>query len=124
MNNITDSLKAAHSLLIYGTSDIYLFWITVVFGILGMIARILITVVNRDPLTPYSPIKFSWGYFMQHNLVRFVINLFLTILAIRFCNEVMGQQLNPFVGLGIGLSADLLGKKFATKGEEVTNTKN
>jgi len=68
----------------------------------------LMDIGTRDPHTIYSPAKFSWKFFVEDNLVKFILEVILVALAIRFLPDFLNKPMNQFNALLIGLGADRL----------------
>ena len=73
-----------------------------------MLMGILLEVGSRNPNTKYSPHHFSWSFFLKDNVVKFVTEVILVALFIRFSYNFLGQNINQYVALIIGLGADRL----------------
>lgn len=100
---------------IFGTSDLTLFWSCVIFGYIGMLIRVLIDVHKRSPAT--SPAKFSWKYFWTDNNTRFIVNIILVALAVRFIPDpnFLGKTLTPFGAFMVGFGSDYLVQQLKSK---------
>ena len=63
----------------------------------------------------YSPSHFSWQYFWNDNSKRFIANLIVIYIGIRFMQQIVPSTVNVelqlFTALLVGLSVDLLANK-------------
>ena len=94
-----------------GTNDIALITSSLFFGYIGAIIILLIDISTRDPLTKYSPVEFDFKYFLKDNAARFVLNIILVFIFIRFLPEFTNKPINQFNGLLIGIGSDMLAGK-------------
>ena len=67
---------------------------------------ILLDVLGRDITTKYSPQKFDWKYFWSDNAPRFLLNIIITAVSIRFIGDIIRQQITQFYALIIGVISD------------------
>jgi hypothetical protein len=56
--------------------------------------------------SPDTPTKFDWGFFVQDNLLKFVINILVIALMIRFSVEFVGQEITGWAAALIGLGVN------------------
>ena len=79
--------------------------------------RMIIDAHSRNPLTPYSPEVFSWKYFFNDNTTRFISNIFLIVLAVRFIPDpnFLGKPLTAYNAFVVGLGSDYLIQLFKSK---------
>jgi hypothetical protein len=61
-----------------------------------------------------TPEKFDLKFFFQDNLLKIVINIGVIALAIRFSNEVVGQEITGWVSALIGISVNFIIVKLQT----------
>jgi len=83
-----------------------------VFALLGVWLRSLLTVAKRDPLKKNSPTEFSWRFFWNDNVKRFiksgVTTLIVIFLSLRFFKELtgVGNEMSMLYSFGIGFAID------------------
>ena len=110
--SIIDSSKYIYY---FGTTDKDMFVSCLLFGYFGVFLGILIDVGKRNPQTIYSPVKFSWSFFFKDNVVKFIVELLLVAVFIRFSANLLGQTTTQFVSIMVGLGADRLAQEVRTK---------
>lgn len=82
------------------------------FALIGVWLRALLTTAKRDPLKDRSPVEFSWKFFFNDNVKRFVksgvTTLIVIFLSIRFFKELTGtgDELLMLYSLGVGFGID------------------
>lgn len=59
-----------------------------------------------------TPNSFSIRFLLRDNLMKILFNILLIAFAIRFCNEIMGQEATGWMSAIIGLSVNALAQKF------------
>jgi Na+/melibiose symporter-like transporter len=85
-----------------------------VFSLLGVILMVLWSAANRNPLSPNSPVEFSFKYLVADgkNWFRFFRSILIAIivlfLTLRFTNEFLGKELNMFYAFLVGAGLDRL----------------
>ncbi len=102
-----------------GTRDVNLFWSCILFGYLGVLVMLLISVSGRDPNSKWSPVKFSWSFFWSDNFKRIIGNMILVVLCIRFMPDMFNIKMTQWGALLIGLGSDLLGAMILKKKKEL-----
>jgi len=98
-----------------------------VFALIGVLLNALLKTAKRDPLTASSPVEFSWSFFWNDNVRRFLksglTTLIVIFISLRFFNELTGSgtELSMLYCFGVGFSIDraiiILSKKLG-KGED------
>lgn len=107
--NAKSFLSDPMNMLYYlGTENLNLILSSLFFGYIGVIILLLIDISTRNPLTTYSPVPFSFKYLLKDNGIRFVLNMILVFVFIRFLPEFINKPINQFNGLLIGLCSDML----------------
>jgi hypothetical protein len=101
-----------------GTTDLNLFLSSLLFGFIGILIMVLIDLSGRNPNTNYSPVKFSWVYFLKDNVIRFILNVILVLVTIRFLPELLSKPINQFSALLVGIGADKLAAMVKRKKED------
>lgn len=85
------------------------------FAIIGIIIKLLYHVTQRDANSPNTPVAFSWKFMLTDNALRLfaslALSLFVVIICIRFCNEILNTTLSPIVALLIGYGSDMLAER-------------
>lgn len=92
-----------------------------VFALLGVLLNALLKTAKRDPMTASSPVAFSWTFFWNDNVKRFLksglTTLIVIFISLRFFKELVGggTELSMLYCFGVGFSIDraiiLLSKK-------------
>lgn len=86
------------------------------FGFVGILVHTIYKVLKRDPLTPYSPIHFSFKYLISDNFKRILLSILLILIGIPllifFSENFLGLTPNLWVSIGIGFGFDSLIKRF------------
>lgn len=83
-----------------------------VFALLGVLLNALLKTAKRDPLTDKSPVQFSWSFFWNDNVKRFLksalITLIVIFVSIRFFKELTGagNELSMLYAFGVGFGID------------------
>lgn len=91
------------------------------FALLGVLLNALLKTAKRNPLTDSSPVQFSWSYFWNDNLKRFLKSALTTIIvifiSIRFFKELTGagNELSMLYAFGVGFGIDLAIIKIKSK---------
>lgn len=57
---------------------------------------------KRDPLSPRTPERFSWGFLIWDNLLRIAATIALMFLFFRFSPDIFGKPLSFPIAVGIG----------------------
>lgn len=84
-----------------------------VFAFLGVLLNALLKTAKRDPMTSGSPVQFSWKFWWNDNVKRFLKSALTTIIVIfislRFFKELTGagSELSMIYCFSIGFSIDL-----------------
>ena len=82
------------------------------FSLLGVLLNALLKTAKRDPLTDVSPVQFSWSFFWNDNVKRFLKSGLTTIIvifvSIRFFKELtgVGTELSMLYAFGVGFGID------------------
>ena len=82
------------------------------FALLGVLLNALLKTAKRDPLTDVSPVQFSWSFFWNDNVKRFLksglTTLIVIFVSLRFFKELtgVGTELSMMYAFGIGFSID------------------
>lgn len=76
------------------------------FAILGQLLLLLGGTALRDPKSPTSPEKWSFGYLLYDNAKRIIFVLLLIIISLRFAPDLLGLQINAFTGFLVGIGLD------------------
>jgi len=86
------------------------------FAIACFVALLMFAVKgNKSKLNnPETPNKFSWGFLIQDNLLPLLTTVGGIALAIRFSNELVGQQITGWVSVVIGLTIKVIITKLKT----------
>lgn len=81
-----------------------------VFAFLGIWLRTLTGAAKRNVAKPTTPDKWSWKYFWDDNVKRFLNSLFTAIIviffSIRFVENLTGSGITMFYCVGIGFGLD------------------
>lgn len=91
-----------------GTTDWLTFLFLVFWAGMGSFTLRIVYAMTRKPLSPGTPVTFSWGYFLHDNLPKFLGEWFLAIIVIRFSENYIGEKATTYIAFGIGLVANLL----------------
>jgi len=78
------------------------------FALLGHFIVLLGGTALRQPASPSSPTKFSWGYLLYDNSKRIIYVILLIVVALRFLPDLFGMQLNGFSGFLVGSALDTI----------------
>jgi H+/Cl- antiporter ClcA len=84
-----------------------------VFALIGVLLNALLKTAKRDPMTSSSPVQFSWSFFWNDNLKRFLKSALTTIIVIfvslRFFKELTGSgtELSMIYCFGVGFGIDM-----------------
>ncbi len=98
-----------------GTRDVNLFWSCIFFGYLGVLIMILLDVSKRNPTSKWSPVAFSFRFFITDNLKRIILNVLLVAVCIRFIPQLTGKDMSQWLALLIGIGSDTLGAMILKK---------
>jgi H+/Cl- antiporter ClcA len=83
-----------------------------VFALIGVLLNALLKTAKRDPLSESSPVEFSWEFFWNDNVRRFLKSAITTTIVIfislRFFKELTGSgtELSMLYCFGVGFSID------------------
>lgn len=78
------------------------------FALVGVAIRLLIDVQGRDKLSFRTPYRFSWNWLWLDNARRILATVLLIFVSLRFCEEVFGVAISPWIAVLIGLISDRL----------------
>lgn len=92
----------------FGPYDPYVFLSALGFAVLGHLLVTFFDVSTRNVHKPGTPVVFSWPTLLSCNWKRFVRNIILIYLAVRFCPEITGWQLGDWSGALVGGSIDAI----------------
>lgn len=79
---------------------------TFVWAYLAAFTSILFKTTKRDPLSPCSPVHFSWSYLWSDNTKRIIGSIILIFIALRISKEFMGVEPTMYVAILIGYGFD------------------
>lgn len=94
--------------LIFSTSD----WRFLIAGFfylnVGIFLASVINTTRREPNSERTPFRFSWKFFGQDNWKRWLKSIVFGLLAMRFSQEILNQNLTVYLALTIGVSIDAI----------------
>lgn len=84
----------------------YFFW-----AFVGTLVPIFIDLGTRDKKSERTPTKFSWQFWVRDNWKRWIRNIFVICLAIRFYSDIVAianynDSIDAWRALGIGIFLD------------------
>jgi Na+/melibiose symporter-like transporter len=83
------------------------FFAMLFFAFIGVAATMLLDTKTRDKDSPRTPEKFHFGFWIKDNFIRILRNILFLCLGIRFYPELNGgEQITPFLAVGLGLGVD------------------
>lgn len=91
------------------------------FALLGVALNALLKAAKRDPMSSNSPVEFSWKFFWNDNVKRFLRSSITTIivifLSLRFFREItgVGGEISMLYCFGVGYGIDLAIAKLISK---------
>mgnify|MGYP003338845954 CR=1 FL=1 len=92
--------------LIFGTND----WRFLLAGFfylnVGIFLASVVNTTGREPNSDRTPFRFSWRFFAKDNWKRWAKSVLFGVVAMRFCHELLNQQLTTYIALMIGFSID------------------
>lgn len=94
--------------VIIGDMEVPVFLGYYALAVFAEILSLAIRADNKRKDSPYTPDKFSWSFFFRDNLLKIFINLAVTALAIRFSNELVGQEITGWLSIIIGFTINFL----------------
>lgn len=86
-----------------GSTDLPTYAAAMLLALLGAILELRIKATKRDASSPATPVKFSFWFMVQDNLQQLFTGFLITFVALRFSNELLGQQLTMWLAFMIGL---------------------
>lgn len=104
--------------LLLNNIDLVLLLACYIWGMAGIILKMLIEAAKRKPEDPRTPERFSVRFFLRDNALRLFINMIALFAGIIFASEMFGQAATVagafFLGLGVDalVKSGLYGKKF------------
>lgn len=122
--------------IVLGNQSMASFFGNLVLAIIGIVLMMSFDANSRNASSPNTPNDFSIKFLLRDNALRlfgsFALSCLIVSVAIRFCNEMLHVQLNPFIAFVIGLSSDYLSTiiknlsrslpSYSTTAEAVDNT--
>jgi hypothetical protein len=84
------------------------FLVNFVFALIGVALTLLLSTTFRDIDSKRTPQAFCWKFFVRDNWKRVVSGLLLTLLALRFTQEIFGIEVTHFFAVVIGCIHDQL----------------
>lgn len=72
------------------------------FALLGVLLNALLGTKKRDPASPRTPFKFSWGFFFSDNTARLLKNGLTTLIVIFLSLRFVDQLIAGSTGLSMG----------------------
>ncbi len=94
-----------------GTTDAASFAASFVFAVVGIILSLKLHSKKRNKADASTPYRFSIKFLLLDNIDRISFSLLLIFVALRFCKELTGMQLNMFVAFGLGFGLDKIVQK-------------
>lgn len=94
--------------LIFGTKDLTLFAVCVLFAGIGMLIMLLKKSTKRDKHSEATPFNFKMSFLLIDNLKEIILSLLLVLMALRFSIEYKGVELTVWYAFVIGLSSQQL----------------
>jgi len=97
---------------------------TFVWAYLAAFTSILFKTTKRDPLSPCSPVHFSWAYLWSDNTKRIIGSIILIFIAIRVSKELMGVEPTMYVAILIGYGFDKISGVLKKASDKLFNSDN
>ena len=76
------------------------------FFIIGYIIYGLLEISGRDVKSPHTPQKWSWSFWFNDNIKRYMSTILCTYIMFRFYIEFSGHAFSNFEALMMGLLGD------------------
>lgn len=92
----------------FGTNDYALITVCLIYGCIGMFMMMLVDIMGRDKKSSYSPEAFDLGWFLKDNAPRFLFNLLIMLVCIRFCSDFIHEPTTPKSSVLIGFFSDVI----------------
>ena len=83
-----------------------------IFALLGVLLNALLKTASRDPMASRTPVEFSWKFFWNDNVKRFInsglTTLVVIFLSLRFFKELTGVEdsISMVYCFGVGFAID------------------
>lgn len=92
--------------ILLGDMDLPTFLGYYAMAFLSAFLMLIIRADKKRKTSKDTPVRFDWGFFLQDNILKFLINILTIGFAIRFCNEFMGSEITGWLSflIGIGLN--------------------
>jgi hypothetical protein len=108
---------------VLGGQSVPQFAVAIFFALLGIVLRLLYHATQRNQASPRTPIEFQFLFLIKDNALRLfssnALSLLLVLITLRFANEILHVDLNPFVALIIGFGSDTLAEKFKEASRQI-----
>ncbi len=92
---------------ILGCQTLGEFFLAVFYLIVGLTVSTLISTTKRDQSSTATPEKFSFTFLIADNWKRYVLNILLIYVTVRFYPDIFdGNKLTPWLAIGLGLAWD------------------
>lgn len=82
----------------------FLVFMTYAYG--GLVLNLIFDVLQRKPLSPESPIFFSFKYFFKDNWKRLIMSVMLIPIVILLFKQLMGSEINYLSAFLLGWASD------------------
>ena len=92
------------------------FAVAVFYAFVGAALNLLMHSYERDVDSPRTPKGYSYRFLLKDNWKRIAIGVILILIAIRFSQEMIGQQLTMYLAFIIGFSVIRPTPRIATSG--------
>ena len=91
-----------------GGMAMVLFLVYLAWGMVGIVAQVLIDLIKRKPESTTSPQTFSLAYYWNDNKYRLLVAIVLMPICILLYSELMGTDLSRLEAFSIGFASDMI----------------
>lgn len=92
--------------LVFGDISLAMYLACFLYAAIGAGVYTYAEVSGRNVESVNTPRKFSIKFLLLDNIKRYFLTIILIFLQFRFSKETLGVDLNPYVALSMGFSAD------------------
>jgi len=104
---------------ILGTMSVTELFVYLTFFIVGVIIYSIIDVRNSIKYNTSTPKSFRLLFLIKDNFLRWIANILLFFIILRFYDNITGHVITEFDALGLGINVDLLVSIMKKGGQQI-----
>lgn len=93
---------------LFGGISFATYIVAFLFTAIGAVISLRLHAEKRDKLSPNTPVKFSWTFLIQDNMLRLISGLLMVFILFRFAPQLLKTDLSMLFAVLLGLCSDNL----------------